>query len=229
MVLTPSSAPARLVYADCPWQMDDSLPGDTRGASKRYTTLSTEDLCRLVLPPIADRAILAFWKLASMPRDALDVIDAWGFEPKAEIVWRKTGRCLARGCGYDVSSQSPAARGCCPWCGAELSRWFAMGRYTRGEHETMIIATRGKNPSELVLSKSVRSTFEAPADKSEDGHSRKPEAARSILEQLFGGPRVELFGRRGVTGWEVYGDEVGAPLALGPLQRGGKTLLPGMR
>jgi N6-adenosine-specific RNA methylase IME4 len=91
-----------------------------------------------------------------------------------------------------------------------------MGWYTRAEHETAIIATRGPNPTKLIRSRSVRSTFIAPAEKSEDGHSRKPAAIRTVLEELFHGPFVELFARREVPGWDCWGDELGRPLEVRP-------------
>jgi len=40
-------------------------------------------------------------------------------------------------------------------------------------------------------------------------HSAKPEAVRSMIEKASPGPnRLELFGRRAVEGWSVWGNEV---------------------
>lgn len=58
---------------------------------------------------------------------------AWGFVPKAELVWLKKTK--------------------------NGKRWFGMGRQVRNEHETCLIATRNLP---WVTNHSVRSTFEAP-------------------------------------------------------------------
>jgi len=129
------------------------------------------------LPDLADDAVLFLWRVASMQEEALSVIRAWGFTPKTEMVWiKKTAR----------------------W-----KRWFGMGRIVRAEHETVLIATRGRP---TVRTRVVRSTFEAKAGR----HSAKPEEFYAIVEQLYAGPYVELFARRQRPGWTCEGDEVAA-------------------
>src|SRR5688500_16854681 len=39
-------------------------------------------------------------------------------------------------------------------------------------------------------------------------HSHKPEQVRELVERVSPGPYLELFGRRAVHGWVVFGDEV---------------------
>lgn len=167
--------PARTLVADPPWQPGDTLPGKARGAAKHYDTLSVLDICEFPLPPLADDCRLFLWRLSSMPQEALDVVYHWGFEPKCELVWRKRT-------SLD-------------------NRHFGMGRTLRNEHETCIIADRGKPER---LSKSVRSIFDGPVRE----HSRKPEEFYRIVEQLSPGPFVELFARRRRVGWTCYGNEL---------------------
>lgn len=225
------SAAFKLFMADPAWRFGDSLPGKTRGASKRYETMTTRDICRLVLPPLADDAALVLWRVSAMPLDALQVVHGWGFVPKAEIVWRKVSPCWHGAKPnaredvppYDWSDPRESVDGRCPDCGRDLVRAFAMGRYVRNEHETAIIATRGRG-LDLVADHSTRSTFCAPfdntrADEEEDGgHSVKPEAFRGIVERLFAGatPRAELFARREVPNWTPFGTDCGTRLELGP-------------
>lgn len=124
--------PARVLVADPPWLFGDSLPGKGRGASKHYGCLPLNEICEFALPPLADDALLFMWRVASMQREALAVVEAWGFELKSEIVWKKltkTGK-----------------------------RHFGMGHYVRAEHEVCLIARRGKGK---VRDRSVRSVFEA--------------------------------------------------------------------
>jgi N6-adenosine-specific RNA methylase IME4 len=115
----------------------------------------------------------------------LNVIDAWGFEVKTEIIWLKKtvhGR-----------------------------RWFGMGRITRAEHEVCLVATRGRPE---VLDHSQRSTFvtEVPdfegLSATTGRHSEKPDEFYRIVETLYAGPRVELFARKQRPGWTVLGNEV---------------------
>jgi len=78
---------------------------------------------------VAPDARLFLWRVASMQQEALDVVRAWGFTPKTEIVWCKTRN----------------------------GKWhFGMGRTVRAAHETCLVAVRGRPP---VLNHSTRSVF----------------------------------------------------------------------
>jgi len=175
--------PFQVLCADPPWQFNDRLPGVARGAAKNYRTLSTRELVRFPLPPIADDAALFLWRVAALQRDAVDVADAWGFAVKTELVWLK---------------KTAGGR-----------RWFGMGRTLRAEHEVALVATRGRPQ---VLNRSVRSTFVTDLDAAGlsapvGRHSEKPEAFYAIVESLFAGPYCELFARRQRPGWTCLGDE----------------------
>jgi len=169
------SGPYRVICADPPWSFGDKLPGPKRGAAKNYAVLSPAEIEAFPLPPIADNALLFLWRVASQVEEAYRVVRAWGFVPKTEIVWLKrtvTGK-----------------------------RWFGMGRIVRAEHETCIVAKRGRPE---ILARNIRSTFEAPAGE----HSEKPECFyREIVERLSFGPYIELFARCGRQGWTCLGDE----------------------
>lgn len=177
--------PFRVLVADPPWQPDDQLPGTTRGAANQYPTLSTVQLCAARLFPIPlmmDDAVLALWRLSSMQQDALDVVSAWGFTVKTELVWVK----------LTVNGK----------------KHFGMGRQVRAAHETCLIATRGRIRPK---SRSVRSVFEAPVPTDSSGrriHSAKPDAFFDIIERLYDGPYVELFSRRERSGWLALGNEI---------------------
>ena len=169
--------PFACIVADPPWAFGDKLPGPGRGAVKHYPVLSPVEIVRFALPPIADDAYLFLWRVASQVEEAYRVVRAWGFVPKTEIVWVKR-----------------TSRG---------KRWFGMGRTVRAEHEVAIVAKRG---SPDVLSRSIRSTFEAAVP--ERGHSAKPEAFFELVESLVAGPRLELFARRKRRGWTCLGNEI---------------------
>jgi N6-adenosine-specific RNA methylase IME4 len=123
-----------VVLADPAWQFKDPLPGRGCGAAKHYRCLSLPELCAFPLPPLADDSTLFLWRVASMQQEALDVVRAWGFTLKTEIVWVKHT--------------------------SNGNRKFGMGRTVRGEYEVCLVGTRGRP---VTKSKAVRSTFAAVA------------------------------------------------------------------
>lgn len=86
----------RVIYADPPWKYGDSgatLDGSLGKAERRFPHLSIEELCKLPVKAHAlPDSILFMWVTAPLlyqnpgPRE---VIEAWGFEPKAGYVWNK--------------------------------------------------------------------------------------------------------------------------------------------
>lgn len=177
----PKILPARLLLADPAWKFKDALPGKGRGASKHYKCLTVPELMRFPLPPIADDALLALWRVGAMQLAAFKVAEAWGFgtEPTGEIVWIKT---------KSGTRPTKAAR-------------MGMGRTVRNAHEICLLFKRGRWKPDHA---DVLSTIFAPREE----HSRKPDVSYLALERLSAGPRVELFARRGRPGWSCYGDEL---------------------
>lgn len=184
--------PARLLVVDPPWLFGDRLPGPGRGAVKHYPCMPLHEIMRFPLPVLAPDCLLLLWRVSAMQQEALDVVRAWGFTLKSELVWVKT------------TKRAPE-----PAQGVSQSLAFGMGRYVRGSHETCLIATRGRFK---VASRSERSVFFAPVGK----HSAKPDEFYRIAERLGGGPGVELFARRPRPGWLTYGNEleISAPGAV---------------
>jgi N6-adenosine-specific RNA methylase IME4 len=76
-----------------------------------------------------------------------------------------------------------------------------MGYWTRSNAEVCLLATRG---SPKRLGKDVHSVILSPVGE----HSAKPEEARSRIQRLLPGPYLELYGRRLVPGWTVWGNEI---------------------
>lgn len=162
----------RVLVADPPWPFKDKLPGRKRGAAKHYRMMTLAEIQRFPLPPMLAHCVLLLWRVGAMQEEALSVVRAWGFVAKAEMVWikeTKTGK-----------------------------RWFGMGRQVRAEHETAIIAIRGRP---IRRSGSVRSTFRAAVGE----HSVKPEEFYGLVRKLYRGPYVELFAGRRRRGWTCLG------------------------
>ena len=121
--------------------------------------------------------VLFMWATYPMMAEALEVIKAWGFTYKSiAFQWVKLNR---SGKGY----------------------FFGLGRWTRGNTEPCLIATRGK-PKRIsaAVSQSIFSPIRS--------HSQKPEEVREKIVELMGDlPRVELFARERADGWDAWGNE----------------------
>ena len=109
-------------------------------------------------------------------------MEAWGFQYKtAAFVWVK-------------KTQKDA-------------NFWGMGAYTRANAEVCLLGvSKGFKASEMIRAHNVHQIIEAPIEK----HSKKPECAYEMLEDMFPGARkIELFARNTRPGWESWGKEVG--------------------
>jgi N6-adenosine-specific RNA methylase IME4 len=82
-----------------------------------------------------------------------------------------------------------------------LGNW---GHYVRVHHEHLLIATRGSCMPDVPtpMPDSVQVIRRG------DVHSAKPEEFRRIITKLYTrGPYLELFGRKRVEGWAVFGND----------------------
>lgn len=78
---------------------------------------------------------------------------------------------------------------------------FGIGNYWRVGHEFMLFGIKGKAP---FGNNSQQSWIYEQAGE----HSAKPAKVRNIIELCSPGPRLELFGRREVENWTVWGNEI---------------------
>lgn len=175
-----------IIYADPPWQFSNVKTGGSlkSGANSKYMTTSIEDLKAMDVNSLAaDDALLVMWWVGSMPQEAIDLVNAWGFTLKNMngIVWNKL-----------TVNNNPH---------------FGMGFYTRAGSESCLIATKGKfKPA----SRSVRAVFRAEEQIQFEGkilrHSEKPKQVRELIVELAGDlPRLEMFNRD--DSWDVFGNE----------------------
>jgi site-specific DNA-methyltransferase (adenine-specific) len=87
-----------------------------------------------------------------------------------------------------------------------------MGAYTlKSGIELCLLATKGKGIHKLVKQHNIPSLIECNRRK----HSQKPDEIRDRIIQLMGDlPRIELFARQKVKGWDCWGDEVESDINL---------------
>ena len=81
-----------IIYADPPWKYDrNKVQG---AAEKHYSTMTVDDLCKLPVADICDKdAILFMWATFPQLKEALQVIEAWGFKYRPiGFVWLKQNK-----------------------------------------------------------------------------------------------------------------------------------------
>lgn len=79
--------------------------------------------------------------------------------------------------------------------------FFGVGWYTKSNAEVCLIGVKGKAPK---VSNSVSSIIESIREE----HSKKPDIIREKIIEFSGNiPRIELFARQQVGGWDCWGDE----------------------
>lgn len=168
----------RVIYADPPWAYRQG----GRGAAKNhYHTMETADICKMPVQGIAEKGAICFmWATFPNIREAIEVMEAWGFQYKtAAFVWvKKTNK---------------------------GTNFWGMGAYTRANAEVCLLGvTAGFKAAEMIQAHNVHQIIEAPIE----GHSKKPDETRRRIVQLVGDvPRIELFARERADGWDAWGDE----------------------
>ena len=171
-----------IIYADPPWSYSDK--GCNGNAADHYPTMTVEEICKLpvnVAGGIAsDNCILFMWATYPMLREALKVIEAWGFTYKSiAFQWVKQNR---SGNGY----------------------FFGLGRWTRGNTEPCLLAVKGKPKR---ISAGVGQLVFSPLRKHSQ---KPDEVRDRIVELMGDLPRIELFARETAPGWDSWGNEVPA-------------------
>lgn len=191
-----------LIYADPPWQYSNQ---STRAATKNhYPTMTFQELKSLNIKSIADNnSILIMWYTSAFARQADALATHWGFEVKTMklFTWVKLNKNYHQNITKQLKKHSRMnSEDVFNLINDQLR--FGLGNYTRANSEDCLIAVRGKGIQRI--NKSVSQIILAPIG----AHSAKPQEARDRIVQLYGNvPRVELFARQNVNGWDAWGNE----------------------
>jgi N6-adenosine-specific RNA methylase IME4 len=169
------------ILADPPWRFINRTgkvaPEHRRLA--RYETMQTRDICAMPIGNLAaDPAHLYLWVPNALLPEGLDVMKAWGFDYKSNIVWhkvRKDGGSDGRGVGF----------------------------YFRNVTEILLFGTRGKGARTLAPGRSQVNMMQTRKRE----HSRKPDEQYELIEACSRGPFLELFARGTRPGWTYWGNQ----------------------
>lgn len=195
-----------LIYADPPWSYGNNA---SNGAARdHYDTMKLIDLKRLpVWALAAENAVLAMWYTGTHNREAIELAEAWGFTVRTMkgFTWVKLNalaethinKALAAGEVEDFYDFLDLLNGQTRMNG---------GNHTRANTEDLLIATRGVGLERRDAG--VKQVIYSPLGE----HSEKPAEARRRLERLYGEvPRIELFSRSAVPGWDHWGNQAESP------------------
>lgn len=169
------------VMADPPWQFQNKT-GKIAPEYKRlnrYATMSLEEIKSLpVASATSDVAHLYLWVPNALLPEGLEVMRAWGFQYKSNIIWHKIRK-----------DGGPDGRG--------------VGFYFRNVTELLLFGVKGKNARTLSP---ARSQVNFIASRKRE-HSRKPEEQYELIESCSHGPYLEMFARGPRKRWTVWGNE----------------------
>lgn len=170
----------KTVLADPPWQFQNRT-GKMAPEHKRlmrYETLPLQEICNIpVSSCIEEDSHLYLWVPNALLQEGLEVMKAWGFEYKTNIVWHKIRK-----------DGGPDGRG--------------VGFYFRNTTELLLFGIHGSlrtlqpGRSQVNIIKSIKQE-----------HSRKPEEQYDIIERCSPPEYLELFGRGTREGWTVWGNQ----------------------
>lgn len=170
----------RTILADPPWQFQNRT-GKMAPEHKRlsrYGTMALREICEIPVALAADEpAHLYLWVPNALLPDGLEVMKAWGFQYKSNIIWHKVRK-----------DGGPDGRG--------------VGFYFRNTTEMILFGTRGS----MRTLKAGRTQVNIIKSQKQE-HSRKPDEMYEVIESCSPGPWLELFARGTRKGWHSWGDQ----------------------
>jgi N6-adenosine-specific RNA methylase IME4 len=171
----------KTILADPPWQFQNRT-GKMAPEHKRlsrYSTMALDEVKSLPVEALADDpAHLYLWVPNALLLEGIQVLEAWGFKYKTNLVWHKVRK-----------DGGPDGRG--------------VGFYFRNVTEMVLFGVRGKNARTLQPGRS-QVNFLATQKRE---HSRKPDEMYGLVESCSPGPFLELFARGTRPGWAMWGDQ----------------------
>lgn len=170
------------IVADPPWQFENRT-GKMAPEHKRlsrYSTLTLQQIKDIPVQSAAkDTAHLYLWVPNALLAEGLEVMEAWGFKYKSNLIWYKVRK-----------DGGPDRRG--------------VGFYFRNVTEVILFGTRGKNARTLQPGRSQENIITSRKRE----HSRKPDEQYKIIEECSWGPFLEMFSRGNRKNWACWGNQV---------------------
>ena len=169
------------IYADPPWQFANRT-GKMAPENKRlsrYSTMKLNDIMKLPVSSVAaEKSHLYLWVPNALLPEGLEVMRAWGFEYKTNLIWEKVRK-----------DGMPDGRGVC--------------FYFRNVTEILLFGIKGDNNRTLQPGRSQVNLLRSIKRE----HSRKPDEFINRIESCSPGPYLEMFARGARDNWDMWGNQ----------------------
>lgn len=168
-----------IILADPPWQYNNRANHKTtfgRGACGHYELMTMDEIKNLPIQSLSkENCALFLWTTFPFIDKQIRLFEHWGFQ------YRTVGFTWVK---TNKNNSKP---------------FFGVGYYTKSNAEVCLLGIKGKMKP---VSNKVSSVIISPRRE----HSRKPDEVRDRIVELFGDiPRIELFARERVEGWDSIG------------------------
>ena len=171
----------KTIYADPPWQFQNRT-GKVAPEHKRlsrYTTMKLDEIKKLPVSEVTDeKSHLYLWVPNALLPNGLEVMKAWGFEYKTNLIWEKVRK-----------DGEPDGRG--------------VGFYFRNVTEILLFGIKGNNNRTLQPGRSQVNLLRSMKRE----HSSKPDEFITLIENCSSGPYLELFARGDRDNWDMWGNQ----------------------
>jgi len=168
------------ILADPPWQFINRT-GKVAPEHKRLARYATLRLREIVEIPVhlaaKEKSHLYLWVPNALLREGLEVMQAWGFTYKTNLIWHKIRK-----------DGGPDGRG--------------VGFYFRNTTEIILFGVRGGLRTSPPGRRQVNILLTRKRE-----HSRKPDEQYEIIEACSPGPYLELFARGTRNRWTTWGNQ----------------------
>ena len=167
-----------IIYADPAWKYD-FIRSKSRSLDNHYNQMEIDDIKNMKVSDIAEKdSILCLWVTFPKLKEGLEVMECWGFR-YVTLLFNWVKKNKSGG------------------------NFIGMGYYTRSNSEICILGKKGNGCK--AINHSISCIVESEWTK----HSEKPKIIRDKIVELFGDlPRIELFARQRVEGWDSWGNEI---------------------
>ena len=173
-----------VIYADPPWKYGSKHYQDGNREFKKlddyYSQMNISELKQLPVNKISkDNSLLFMWVTDSHIKEGIEVMNAWGFDYKT--------------IAFNWIKHYESGKRCVNFSPYTLKSW-----------EICLLGTKGKT-GDIMVSNNVQGYVNAVRTK----HSKKPQQVVNKINELVGDKnKIELFARRKLEGWTVWGNEV---------------------
>lgn len=169
------------ILADPPWQFQNRT-GKMAPEHKRlnrYPTMCLDEIKQLPVQAVANESShLYLWVPNALLPEGLEVMKAWGFQYKTNLIWEKVRK-----------DGGPDGRG--------------VGFYFRNVTEMLLFGVKGSHCRTLSPARTQVNLIRSQKRE----HSRKPDEVIGLIEACSPGPYLELFARGERYGWTLWGNQ----------------------